>query len=71
MSLHPSLQNRPPTPSDDVCHVICCNHDHLTLCGFHTEIEAVDDWHEDVPACVVCAELEDTDFCPAREQCPQ
>ena len=69
MSLHPSLQRRPPTPSDEINHVVCCNHDHLTLCGHHTDVE-VDDDIEDV-GCVVCTDLEDTGFCPAREQCPE
>jgi len=70
MSLHPSLSRKPPVPSYEFCRVVCCNHEHLTLCGHIDDQDAVDDVDEDTPLCVVCAELEPTDFCPARETCP-
>lgn len=71
MSLHPSLRRQPQTPSDEFCHVVCCLHERLTLCGHLTDTEYADDGDEHEPMCVVCADLEPSDFCPARQQCPE
>lgn len=51
-------------------HITCClgaDPGHVALCG----ADVTDDpWVEvDYPSCVVCADLETTDYCPVRGRC--
>lgn len=57
-----------PTISPESEHFVCCEHEHVTLCG-HYDPEGWNGNVSDEIECVVCQDLGDLDRCPVYGEC--
>ena len=52
----------------DENHYTCCMDVHIALCGFDLSVSTYDP--NCVVGCVVCVDLDNTEYCPRGWRCP-